>query len=194
MPFLINLLQFIYWALTVYILVVLAAAVVSWVNPDPGNALVQFLNRATQPAFSKVRQYFPTWFGGVDIAPIILIFIIAFIQQVVIASAMLILAGAGPVIIAVKFIEFVSGVLTTYMWIVIAAAVVSWVSADLNNPIVRGLFALTEPVLYRIRRLIPLDLGGIDLSPVVLIAAIMFVQYVLLSGLASMLLGGPVMS
>jgi len=71
-----------------------------------------------------------------------------------------------------KLINFV---LSAYMWIVIARAVISWVNADPYNPIVRFLIQVTDPLLYRIRRFLP-PMGGIDLSPMVLILAIIFLQ------------------
>ena len=66
--------------------------------------------------------------------------------------------------------------LSLYMWIVIGRAIISWVSPDPYNPIVRFLTAITEPVLYPIRRKIPINLGGIDFSPVLVILAIIFLQ------------------
>ncbi len=67
-------------------------------------------------------------------------------------------------------------VLTFYMWIVVARAVLSWVSPDPYNPIVRFIHNVTEPVLYRIRSRIPVDLGGIDLSPIIVILGVVFLQ------------------
>ena len=66
--------------------------------------------------------------------------------------------------------------LTAYMWIIIGRAVISWVNADPSNPIVRFLYEATEPVLSRIRRLLPMSMGGIDFSPMILILGIMFLQ------------------
>ena len=66
--------------------------------------------------------------------------------------------------------------LSLYMWIVIGRAIISWVSPDPYNPIVRFLTTITEPVLYPIRRKIPINLGGIDFSPVLVILAIIFLQ------------------
>ncbi len=67
-------------------------------------------------------------------------------------------------------------VLSAYMWVVIGRAVISWVNADPYNPIVRFLYDITEPVLERIRRFLPVVGGGIDFSPMVLILAIIFLQ------------------
>lgn len=66
--------------------------------------------------------------------------------------------------------------LWAYMWIVVARAVVSWVNADPYNPIVRFLYAATEPVLYRIRRALPLYAGGFDFSPLIVLVAVIFLQ------------------
>lgn len=74
-------------------------------------------------------------------------------------------------------------VLTLYMWLVIARAVISWVNPDPYNPIVRFLYAATEPVLARLRRSLPLFAGGIDFSPLVVILAILFLQQFLVSSL-----------
>jgi YggT family protein len=73
--------------------------------------------------------------------------------------------------------------LTAYMWIVIISAVVSWVNPDPYNPIIRFLRAVTEPVYRPIRRIIGYRLGPIDISPMVVILAIMFVQKFLVSSL-----------
>lgn len=66
--------------------------------------------------------------------------------------------------------------LSLYMWIIIARAIVSWVSPNPYNPIVRFLHSATEPVLYRIRQRLPVFYGGIDFSPIVVILAIVFLQ------------------
>ena len=67
-------------------------------------------------------------------------------------------------------------VLTLFMWVVIARAVLSWVNPDPFNPIVRFIHNVTEPVLYRIRTTIPAVLGGIDFSPIIVFLAIVFLD------------------
>ncbi len=66
--------------------------------------------------------------------------------------------------------------LTLYMWIIIGRAVISWVNPDPYNPIVRFLTSVTEPVLYPIRRRLPISFGGIDFSPILVILGIIFLQ------------------
>ncbi len=72
--------------------------------------------------------------------------------------------------------QLIDFVFTIYMWIIVGRAVVSWVNADPYNPIVRFLYEATEPVLGRIRRFLPMSMGGIDFSPMVLILLIIFLQ------------------
>ncbi|MBI3249068.1 MAG: YggT family protein [Deltaproteobacteria bacterium] len=66
--------------------------------------------------------------------------------------------------------------LSAYMWIIIIRALVSWVNPDPYNPIVQFLRSATDPLLYRVRRWIPLNFGGIDFSPLIVIAGIVFLQ------------------
>lgn len=66
-------------------------------------------------------------------------------------------------------------ILSLYMYIVIGRAIISWVNPDPYNPIVRFLHQATEPVLSRVRRFMPY-LGGLDLSPLIVILAIYFLK------------------
>ena len=67
-------------------------------------------------------------------------------------------------------------VLVMFMWVVIARAILSWVSPDPYNPIVRFIHNITEPVLYQIRKRLPLNFGGIDFSPILVLLAIIFLR------------------
>jgi YggT family protein len=74
-------------------------------------------------------------------------------------------------------------VLTIYMWIVIISALMSWVNPDPYNPIVKFLRGVTEPVFSRVRRIIGFRLGIIDISPMIVILAIIFIKYVFVTSL-----------
>ena len=82
-----------------------------------------------------------------------------------------------------KLVEILLGV---YMWIVIGRAILSWVNPDPYNSIVRFLHDVTEPVLSRIRRMIPVFGGGMDFSPMILILAIYFLMSFLVPTLKHM--------
>jgi YggT family protein len=66
-------------------------------------------------------------------------------------------------------------VLIVYMWVIIARAVVSWVSPDPYNPIVRFLYRVTEPVLRPVRERLPIAMG-LDFSPMVVLLVLYFLQ------------------
>lgn len=76
-------------------------------------------------------------------------------------------------------------ILTFYLYIVLGRVIISWVNADPRNPIVRFLYSATEPLLYRVRRVVP-PMGGLDLSPLVLSAAIYFLNIFLVRTLVDL--------
>ncbi|MCX6051400.1 MAG: YggT family protein [Campylobacterales bacterium] len=59
--------------INVYIWVIIISALLSFVNPDPYNPIVQFLHRVTQPAYSYVRKFIRTDFNGIDLAPLVIV-------------------------------------------------------------------------------------------------------------------------
>jgi len=67
-------------------------------------------------------------------------------------------------------------IISLYIWVVIIAALITWVRPDPYNPIVQALYKLTEPVYAKIRRYIPTTVGGVDLSPLILIFALQFID------------------
>jgi YggT family protein len=90
-----------------------------------------------------------------------------------------------------ELLAFISYLLTLYIYVLIAMAVMSWLIAfgvvNSRNPVVQTvgefLYRITEPLLRPIRSLLP-NLGGIDVSPVILILLILFVQAVIIPNIA----------
>jgi len=76
--------------------------------------------------------------------------------------------------------------LTLYMWIIIFRALISWVNPDPYNQIVIFLYRVTEPVLGPIRRRLPMRNIGIDISPIIVILVIIFLQYFLVETMTQM--------
>ena len=86
--FLAGLAQVLDLVLNIYFWVILARAVLSWVNPDPYNPIVRFLHRATEPVLYWVRRRLPTSFGGIDFAPMVVILAIFFLRAFLVRSIM----------------------------------------------------------------------------------------------------------
>lgn len=80
----------------------------------------------------------------------------------------------GNFIVAIA--KIIDVILSIYMWIIIARAVISWVNPDPYNQIVQFLYRITEPVMAPVRRWLPLRGMGIDFSPIVIILVIIFLQ------------------
>ena len=76
----------------------------------------------------------------------------------------------------VSIIELIHGLLELYKWVIIISAVISWVNPDPYNPIIKFLYAATEPVLRPIRQFIGNRLGPIDISPLIVIVIILVLQ------------------
>jgi YggT family protein len=73
-------------ALTAYMWIIIIRAIISWVNPDPWNPIVQFLYRATDPVLRQIQRMLPMRGWGIDFSPLIAILAIIFIQKFLVAS------------------------------------------------------------------------------------------------------------
>ena len=74
---------FISWLLDIYSWIIIAAALISWVSPDPYNPFVQFLRRATEPVLRPIRRLLSPYQAGLDFSPLVAILIIQFVERVI---------------------------------------------------------------------------------------------------------------
>lgn len=170
-----------HYALTVYLWIIIIGAFISWVNPDPYNPLVRFLRRATEPLFLWLRRHVPLVFSGIDFSPLIAIALVLFLDYTFVPM----LKEQGNLVanILIGTGRTAAAFLQSYLLVVIIAAVISWVRPNPFNPLVRILSAFTEPVFSWFRRRLPLVAGGFDLSPLVVIAVIYLMNYLVMSTL-----------
>lgn len=77
--------QLLDFVITIYVWIIIARVLISWVNPDPNNPIVQFLLRVTNPALRRLRQYVPM-VAGFDFSPIILIIGLYFVETFVVRT------------------------------------------------------------------------------------------------------------
>ncbi|PKN15935.1 MAG: hypothetical protein CVU66_02725 [Deltaproteobacteria bacterium HGW-Deltaproteobacteria-23] len=71
--------------LTLYMYMIIASALISWVNPDPYNPIVRFLRKATDPVLDRIRSKMP-YMGGIDLSPLAVILAIYFLQNFIVRS------------------------------------------------------------------------------------------------------------
>ena len=83
----------------------------------------------------------------------------------------------------VAVVTVIDIILNVYMWIIVARAIISWVSPNPYNPIVNFLYQATEPVLRYARKIVPPIGGTLDLSPIIVLVAIVFLRQFLVQSL-----------
>ncbi len=74
------------WVLVAYMLIIGIRALISWVNPDPYNPIVQILHKLSEPVLRPLRRLVPTYKMGIDVSPIIAFLIIIFLRQALAAN------------------------------------------------------------------------------------------------------------
>ena len=158
-----------------YTWVVIIGAVLSFLPIDKHHPLVEIVHRLTEPVFQFIRQKMP-WVvvSGMDLSPLLLLVGLNFLDGLLIF---------GPV---VALLQALHTIVFTYMILIIIASVLSFMQLDPYNPIVSSINRLTAPAFKFVRQKLPfLVVGGIDLSPVVLIVGLNF-----LNGILSTLMTG----
>jgi YggT family protein len=81
--------------LTLYFYVVVISALMTWIEPNPYNPIVRFIYGITEPVFQWMREHLPIVFGGIDLSPIVVIFGIQIIQQVLLPTLRQALIGSS---------------------------------------------------------------------------------------------------
>lgn len=160
----------------IYLMVVLLRLWLQFARADFYNPFSQFVVKATQPIVAPMRRILPS-IGRLDTATFVLALIVAGLK---IVTLNVMLGGSGLNIMSVVILSFViviKEILTLVMYVLIMRAIMSWVSQG-NNPMELVLSQLTEPMLAPIRRRMP-EMGGLDLSMMVVIVLLLFIQKLL---------------
>lgn len=158
-----------------YLMVVILRLWLQLVRADFYNPASQFIVKATHPLVAPLRRVIPS-IGNFDTATFVLALLVASLKFVV----LFLLSGAGlnPVtILILGLFTVVKETLSLMFWILVLRAILSWVSQG-QNPIEYVMYQLTEPFLAPIRRVIP-PIGGLDLSVLIAIIALQFLQILL---------------
>ncbi|MCF2948373.1 YggT family protein [Paraglaciecola aquimarina] len=159
-----------------YLMVVLLRLWLQFARADFYNPFSQFVVKATHPLVAPMRRLLPS-IGRLDTATLVLALLVAGLKIVVLN---LVVHGVGVNPLSLLIISAVivfKEALTLVMYVLILRAIMSWVSQG-RNPMELVLAQLTEPMLAPIRRRMP-DLGGLDLSVMVVILLLLFIQKLL---------------
>jgi YggT family protein len=159
-----------------YVTTILLRLLLQWVRADFYNPLSQFLVKVTNPVLVPARRIIPS-IGKLDTASVVVMLLLEFLQLVIISQ--LSQAGYGlPFLLLFAAQKLLVALLLTYLVLIIARVIVSWVAAQSRHPLIPLLYQLTEPVLKPLNKLVP-PIGGVDLSPLFALIAIRFLLLLL---------------
>ena len=159
-----------------YILAVMLRFLLQCVRADFYNPLVQFLVRITNPLLLPLRRFVPGY-RGLDLASVVLAFALQLLEVLLVTALFGRSLDIGGVLL-VTVMELLKLLINIYRWGVIIQAVLSWINPDPRHPAARVLAQLTAPLLRPARRLLP-PVSGVDLSPVLVVVALIFVSLLL---------------
>ena len=159
--------------LDLYIIVLMLRFILQQVRADFYNPISQFIVKATSPVLNPARKIIPG-FSGIDMATIVVVVVFIIVKIYIIA----LLSGYTPTILALLLTgvrDFITLALNIFIFSIIIQAILSWINPDPYNPVSGLLSSITRPVLEPFRRIIK-PVGGLDLSPLFALIALMFVQ------------------
>jgi len=169
------------------LLVILLRFLLQLVRADFYNPISQFVVKFTNPLLIPLRRIIPG-FGGLDVASLLL----AYLAQVIIYGLLALLKGYGLLVPHI-FIWAPLGIfvllLNVYFWGLLIVIIASWVAPNSYNPVVILINQILEPVVRPVRSIMP-DLGGLDLSPMVIMLGL-FILYRIVVIPVAMLLQWP---
>jgi YggT family protein len=169
-----------------YATLVLLRFLLQWARADFYNPLSQFIVKATKPALNPLRRLIPS-FSGLDTAALVLAWVVITLEQL----AILALGGLGfqPTAAALLAIpEMISLVINIFLFAILIGVIVSWINPGSYNPAVGLVHNLTEPLLTPVRNRLP-DMGGLDLSPMVVMIGLVVLEMLLIPPLRDALGG-----
>lgn len=158
-----------------YIFLMLTRFLLQLVRADFYNPLSQFVVKATNPLLMPLRRVVPGY-GGVDVAALLLVVALVLVKLVLLTMLMYGAMRVSPLALLVATVTELARTLLNYLfWAIILRIVLSWVSPDPRNPVTLVVTQLTEPVMAPARKLLP-PMGGLDLSPILILLAIQLIQ------------------
>ncbi|MBF0369930.1 MAG: YggT family protein [Magnetococcales bacterium] len=188
------------FVLSIYYWLIIARVLLSWVNPDPYNPMVQFLRQATDPVLVPLRRMVPS-VGGLDFSPIVALFGVMFLQKLfgALFSPMGVAGGSLAMLVSELF-SVMHLLATLYMMLLVGRGGVhvhSWLSfrrgqasrINFQGGVIRFLFQVTEPVVRPLRRWVP-TYSGLDVSPFVAALGMVFVISIIEKVIGAIIMGG----
>ncbi len=169
-----------------YLVAILLRFLLGWSRADFYNPVSQFLVRVTNPLLVPLRRVIPP-LGRVDLASVLLLLGLSMLEFWLVGLARgLSVAPAGLAVLA--FASLLDLTLRLYLISILIQVVLSWLNPGAYNPVAALLYSLNEPLLAPARRLLP-SIGGLDLSPLLVLIALQLASILLVAPLRDLGLG-----
>lgn len=169
-----------------YATLVLLRFLLQWVRADFYNPLSQFIVKATKPALNPLRRLIPG-FSGIDTASLVLAWLVITAEQL----SILAISGVGFQLLAAALLaipEMISLIINIFLFAILLQVILSWINPGSYNPAIGLIHSLTEPLLAPVRRRMP-DMGGLDLSPMVVMVGLVVLEMLLIPPIRQVLGG-----
>ncbi|WP_420589100.1 YggT family protein [Bacterioplanoides sp.] len=168
---------------SIVLLIVLLRFLLQLVRADFYNPISQFIVKATNPVLIPLRRVIPG-FGGLDVASLVLAY---GVQVLFMAGALLVMGYGLPWanIIIWSLVAIFALIIKVYFWGMLITVIASWIAPNSYNPALILINQILEPVVRPIRQKMP-DMGGLDLSPIIILLGIQIVEIVALYPLVKM--------
>ncbi|MGR9085444.1 MAG: YggT family protein [Gammaproteobacteria bacterium] len=168
---------------SLYILAVMLRFLLQWCGADFYNPISQFLVRLTQPPLRLLRRYIPA-IGKIDTSSLILVLSLQMLADFAIWMLRGISIGVGALTI-LSIMELINLLFNIFIFAIFARALLSWLNPGSFDATSSILYSLTEPVLRVGRKFVP-DLGGVDLSPLVVLLFLQLAKMIILPPLSQL--------
>ena len=160
-----------------YLLVVMLRFLLQMVRADFYNPVSQFIVKATSPVLKPFRKIIPGY-GGIDFSSLVVAWLVKTVELILI----IMISGKGlmlglPMLMAIP--ALVELTINIFLFSILIIVILSWVSPGGYNPAINLLHSLTDPVMRPARRLLP-DMGGLDLSPMLVMIGLVLLKMLLL--------------
>tara|TARA_B100001250_G_scaffold411750_2_gene441132 strand:+ start:1318 stop:1944 length:627 start_codon:yes stop_codon:yes gene_type:complete len=168
------------------LLIIVLRFLLQLVRADFYNPLSQMIVKFTNPMLIPLRRVIPG-FGGLDVASLVLAFAAQYLLITLVAMLAFKTANLPWLLmLGWSAVGLLKLMLNIYFWGMIIMVIASWVAPNSYNPALILINQLLEPVTAPIRRIMP-DMGGLDLSPLIVLLGIQVVEILLLTPMAQAL-------
>ena len=151
----------------IYEVIILLRFLLQLVRADFYNPISQFIVKATSLPLRPLRRIIPG-IAGIDVASLVLLLVVVIVELLLLSVVANLPMPTLPGIIVLAVVELLKLLIYVFLFSVFVLAILSWVSPGGYNPVANLLYQITAPLLRPARRLLP-PMGGLDLSPMVVI-------------------------